>query len=393
MKLFEHEGKGLFSQAGIHVPRSVLVRNLGDLNNRNHLPASKLVLKAQVLSGKRGKRGLVKVFDDNELMSEWVEGVLGKEVDGEVVSQVLVEEAVDIAQELFVSITYSTKSRGPVLLLSMQGGMEVEDMEVKEISLRLGMDVPTLGIRFQGLGISEKDEEVLESKIWKIAQKLWRLFQDKDLFLAEINPLAITTDGSVYGLDAKVVTDDASSFRQDWDLPERNMLGKSKSWAELESEKIDAEDHRGVVGRVYLDLPGDIGVIAAGGGASLVAMDALVTYGLKPANYTEFSGNPPGYKVKRLTEIVLADKNLKGAILIGGKANFTDQVETLSGFLDALEEINPSYPIVVRRDGPRMNEAKQLLETAAEKHRWNLVIFDSNTSIIDAVKELVEKVK
>src|SRR5690606_37485301 len=125
----------------------------------------------------------------------------------------------------------------------------------------------------------------------------------------------------------------------------------------------------------------------------LVAMDALVSYGMKPANYTEFSGNPPKEKVKRLTEIVLAKKNLKGAILVGGKANFTDQVETLTGFLEALEEINPQYPIIVRRDGPRMDEAKRMLESAVEKHGWQLQVYDSQVSIIDAVKKLVELVQ
>ena len=192
----------------------------------------------------------------------------------------------------------------------------------------------------------------------------------------------------MFALDSKIVSDDAANFRQKWQLPERNILGTKKSRAELEAEKIDKEDHRGVVGRVYLDLPGDIGVIAAGGGASLVAMDAMVGYGLRPANYTEFSGNPPKEKVKRLTEIVLGKKGLKGAILVGGKANFTDQVETLSGFLEALVKVQPNYPVVVRRDGPRMSEAKKMLLEAAREHNWNMEVYDEETPIIEAVQRL-----
>lgn len=400
MKLFEHEGKDLFEGFGIPVLERVVVdetdKRISELANWiNHQDegVSKWVVKAQTLSGKRGKRGLIQIVEQPELISELANQLISKNIDGETIEKVLVEQAVEIAQELFVSITYSTKTRGPVLLFSLDGGMRVEEMEVTEVPLKVGMDVPQIhDLRFMIQDLSEQKREQFEAKIWEVVQNLWQLFQKKDLFLAEINPLAITADGEVFALDAKVVTDDAANFRQGWNLPERNIMGSKKSWAEVEAEKIDKEDHRGAVGRVYLDLPGDIGVIAAGGGASLVAMDALVSYGLKPANYTEFSGNPPGYKVKRLAEIVLAKENLRGAILIGGKANFTDQVETLSGFLEALKEIDPKYPIVVRRDGPRMDEAKKLLEDAAQKNGWNMVVYDSQTSIIEAVQKLVAKV-
>lgn len=390
MKLFEHEGKDLFSHSGIVTPARRLLKSLDEQDLIN-VP---VVAKAQVLSGKRGKRGLVKVFKREEALRNWLSDTLGQEFDGERVSEILLEEPIEIAKELFVSITYSTKTRGPVLLFSESGGVEVESQRiVSEVPLRIGMDLPPLNIELHGLAITEeKQRQRLEAKLWETINRLWKLFQEKDLFLAEINPLVITKSLEVVALDSKVVTDDAAHFRQKWELPERNMLGKDKSWAELEAEKIDETDHRGVVGRVYLDLDGDIGVIAAGGGASLVAMDAIVSYGLKPANYTEFSGNPPEEKVKRLSEIVLHKDNLKGAILVGGKANFTDQVETLTGFLKALEEINPRYPIVIRRDGPRMAEAKQMLEKAATKHGWKLFIYDSQTSIIDAVKKLVEVV-
>lgn len=401
MKLFEHEGKELFKSVEIPVPNSLLVSKI-DLLDRLRLNFP-VVIKAQTLSGKRGKRGLVKKIEDNQIIRQAILELMSKKT-ADSFENILIEEAVDIIQELFVSITYSTKTRGPVLLFSTQGGIEVEEIgDILEIGLEFGKDIPNIDFKKATVSeamvgnasnkYSEIQIERVNAKVWNVINKLWKLFQEKDLFLAEINPLVITTKGQVIALDAKVVTDDASDFRQLWDLPERNMMGTKKSFAEIESEKIDKDDHRGAVGRVYLDLEGDIGVIAAGGGASLVAMDALVSYRLKPANYTEFSGNPPSYKVKRLTEIVLGKENLKGAILIGGKANFTDQVETLAGFLEALIEINPTYPIVVRRDGPRMSEAKKMLEDAAKKYGWKLEVYDSSTSIIDAVKKLVDLVK
>jgi succinyl-CoA synthetase beta subunit len=124
----------------------------------------------------------------------------------------------------------------------------------------------------------------------------------------------------------------------------------------------------------------------------LVALDALVSYGLKPANYTEFSGNPPAWKVKRLAEIVMSKEGLRGLVLVGGKANFTDQMETLSGFAEALREIKPEYPIVVRRDGPRMAEAKKMLESLASELGLEMVVHDAETPIVEAIGKLEKMV-
>lgn len=391
MKLFEYEGKLLLKTNDIEVPDSQLVDSTSTVIKIKH-PS---MIKAQVLSGKRKHRGLItKATTEIERQAQ-IAKLLMSQNQGELIEKILVEESVDILQELFISITYSSRHRAPVLLFSEDGGVEIESEKViQEIPLEIGLDVPNLQFSILNAPkISEKNREQIQAKVWQTVNKLWKLFQEKDLFLAEINPLAVTSHGAVIALDAKVVTDDAANYRQKWDLPERNLMGRSKSWAEIEAEKIDKEDHRGAVGRVYLDLEGDIGVIAAGGGASLVAMDAMVNQGLKPANYTEFSGNPPEWKVKRLTEIVLAKKGLRGAILIGGKANFTDQVETLTGFMEALKEIGPTYPLIVRRDGPRMAEAKAMLEAAAKKYGWQVEVYDSNLSIIDAVHRLVELVR
>ena len=391
MKLFEFEGKSLFKQYEIKIPEGIVVSEMVEIGGAKI--SYPVMIKAQLLSGKRGKRGLIKKVEKESELKAIIEGWLGLKVNGEEIKSVLVERVVDVVQELFVSITYSTRTRSPLLLVA-KGGIEVESQaSVVEMPLKVGMEIPPIKLEGETLETEdEKDKELLEAKIWKVVQSLWTLFQEKDLFLAEINPLVVTSSNQVIALDAKVVTDDAAEFRQKWELPERNMLGRDKSWAEIEAEKIDAQDHRGVVGRVYLDLEGDIGVIAAGGGASLVAMDALVGFGLKPANYTEFSGNPPKGKVKRLTEIVLAKKRLKGAILVGGKANFTDQVETLSGFLEALHEIVPDYPIVVRRDGPGMNEAKEMLEKAALENNWKIKVFDASVPIVESVRILVDMV-
>lgn len=391
MRLYEHEGKDLLESAGIATTERVLVDSPDDLGKIGF--PYPVVVKAQVLSGKRWQRGLIQECADRGSVEEFVKRVVGNEFDGEVVERVLVERKVDIAKELFVSFTYSTVNRGAVLLCSSAGGVEVESKEDQVVQMPLN-GVSDLQFH-DGYSIltreTEKDVEIIK-QLNEVVVKLWELFRERDLFLVEINPLVVTGERKVVAVDAKVVTDDAAAFRQKWDLKPRNMLGRAKTETEAAAEEIDREDHRGVVGRVYLDLPGDIGVIAAGGGASLVAMDAMMSYGLSPANYTEFSGNPPAWKVKRLSEIVMGKKGLKGLMLVGGKANFTDQVETLSGFAEAVKEARPTCPIIVRRDGPRMKEAKEMLESMKEELGLNMEVVDASVPIVEAVGMLARMV-
>jgi len=373
MKLFEFEGKELFGSAGILVPEGRVVESEDELKGlKLKFP---VMVKAQVAEGRRGRRGLVVEARDNKELVKRVKKLLGGEVE-----RVLVEEKQKVKREYFVAITYTTKDRGPVGLWSEKGGVEVESAKgVTKVALKFSNN----NFQFSNL------PESLDKSFF---DKLLEVFVEQDLFLAEINPLAELEDGRIMALDAKVILDDAANFRRKNKFEERNLLGKTKTKAEKEAEKIDAADHRGVVGRVYVDLEGDIGVVAAGGGASLVAMDALVTYGGRPANYTEFSGNPPAEKVAELTKIVVGKRGLRGAMLVGGKANFTDQYETLKGFLEGLRSLKekPKYPIVVRRDGPRIEEAFVMLGEAAKKEGFDFHLFDAKTPIVEAVKKGVE---
>lgn len=385
MKLYEFEGKQLLAQAGLVVPQSQHVTSTVQLDQISHQISCPVMVKAQVLSGKRAKRGLVLEAKNPSMIVETGMKLLGTEVDGEIVESLLIEKKEIIKKEYYLSITYSTYFRGPVLHFGL-GGISVEEKGGIE---SFALD-PLLPITKQ---ISSYEKN-LPAEIVAIATSLLEIFYEHDLFLAEINPLAQLQDGRLMALDAKIITDDAAQFRKKHTFTERNVFGKQLTPSEIAAKAIDATDHRGVVGRVYIDLPGNIGILTAGGGASLVAMDALISLKAQPANYTEFSGNPPREKVAKLTQIVLSKQGLIGALLVGGKANFTDQYETLSGFLDGLFQLDslPSYPIVIRRDGPRMKEAKAMLLQAAQNHHLNLKIYDESTSIIESVEQLVKMV-
>ncbi len=373
MLLYEFEGKELFKKCSISVPTNQLVSSSVDQITIK----TPLVLKAQVLSGKRAQSGgIVMVKGKAESVKGEVEKLFGKEVNGEKVERVLVEEAVEIEKEYYLSFSYSTETRGPVMTFGEGGtGAEEKGAKIYPVDILAG---------YSGENVPEELKD--------IAKKLWEVFTKYDCELAEINPLVTTKDGKVYTLDAKVILDDDGDFRREVKFPERNLFGRASTEREIEARKIDEGDHRGTAGSVYWDLNGDIAVLAAGGGGSVVNMDALIALGGKPANYTEHSGNPPREKLKKLTKILLSKPGLKGLWIVGGTANFTDIYETLMGFVEALREIKPkpTYPIVIRRGGPRDKEAFEALKEIGEEEGFDFHIFGRETPMTSTAKTMVD---
>lgn len=372
MLLYEFEGKQLFKNCGINVPQSQLITSPEEL-----AVTGGLVLKAQVLSGKRAEGGgIVKVQGKGESGKGKVKELLGKIVNGEKVEKILVEEMVEIKEEYYFSFSYSTQTRGPVMTFG-KGGTGAEQKGAKSYPVNILEG-------FKGENVPEKLKDT--------AKKLWEVFIKYDCELAEINPLVIDTAEKVWALDSKVILDDDGDFRREIKFPQRNLFGRASTYAEIEARKIDEGDHRGTAGSVYWELDGDIAVIAAGGGGSVVNMDALLIFGGKPANYTEHSGNPPREKLKKLTKIILAKQGLKGCWFVGGTANFTDIYETLMGFVMGLREIKPkpNYPIVIRRGGPRDKEAFAALKEIGEKEGFDFHIFGRETPMTATAEVMVE---
>lgn len=208
----------------------------------------------------------------------------------------------------------------------------------------------------------------------------------------EINPLVKTTDGRLVAADAKVALDDDAFYRhEEWkDLEPRTMMGRLPTEREVEARKIDEEGekyYQGTAGK-YIELDGDIGLILNGGGASIANMDALAATGLKAANYTEYSGNPPREKVYKLAKVVMSKPGLRGLWMCGVVANFTNVKETFLGIIDALDEVKPTYPIVVRRDGPESTEAFQLLEECAKRNNLTIKMFKKEVGMSETASVL-----
>lgn len=371
MKLFENEAKQILQCYGLSMPSS---------------ESDEYVVKAQVLAKNRKEHDGIEFASSKKDAEDLSEEMKDRKVNGHEVNEVLIEEKTEFSQEYYVGVLYDTDVRSPVLLFSRNGGSGVEDRKVQKLVLE---DYDQWRIR-EFL----KEEGVSSSEIVKLGMTIYRIckcFFEEDARMIEVNPLVKTEEGYVV-LDAMIDLEDDASYRHERDYKERSEFGRDKTEREIKAEKIDENNHQGVAGK-YTELDGDIAMMLAGGGASLTNMDALMEYGGNPANYTEYGGNPPTEKVYKLTKIILSKPGLKGCWHVGGTANNTDIYRTMKGFCQALEEIEPDYPIVVRRDGPNADEAFELLRETREKLDLDMKLYRNDTSMTQTANVLMDMIQ
>ncbi len=363
MRLYEFEGKGLLLKYGIATPRSQLY------SSDEPIPYEPVVVKAQTLSGGRGKEGLIAVTS-RESAQQAAEELLKRTHHFEYIDRVLLEEKIEVKHEFYVAITYDTDTRSAVVAICLHGGVDINahadavkrfpvyptDNEIAEI------------VRKAGFRDHHAEwESFLRSAI--------NCFFSEDCTLLEINPVARTHDGKLIALDAMIELEDEASFRhQARKYPARQAgFGRAPTEREERVKEINAQDFRGTI--KYLELDGDIGFLAAGGGGSITCMDALTSVHGRPSNFTEFSGNPSDEKVYELTKVILSKPKLCGLWIVGAIANFTVMDTTMSGVIRALGETKPAYPIVVRRSGPHEKEGIALLQKAKEELGLDMIIY------------------
>ncbi len=346
MKLLEYQAKKLFKKYGISIPayQLIMAKNKG-VGIQIHFP---LILKAQVPSSNRKKSGGIIEVKNKKKFNKASKELFKKTIDGYPVKKILAEEKIIGEKEIYLSFSYSTDSRGPVLSISRKGGTGINSADIFPVNITLGIT------DFYLREICAKSNIQLTISLKNTILKLWKLFWEEKMLLAEINPLFQLEDACIAG-DAKIILDD-------------NVVNPSY--------------------RPHLYLGGDIGILASGGGASLTNLDALMAHGGKPANYVEYSGNPKAEIVEELTKKVLNQKGLKGCWVIGGTANFTDIQETMIGFTNGLRKIKPkpTYPIVIRRDGPKCEAAFEMLRQVGEKEGFNFYLYNSKTSMSESGK-------
>jgi len=389
MKLYEFEGHKILSKVGIKSPFFITCESIDEVEQARRRLKLPIVCKVQVLSGKRGIRGGVKVCKSDKQLIDFCKGMFQAGFSGEQVRFINLVEKAEIETEYYASITYDTVLRIPFLLFSLEGGVDIEEAKQQSDDKIQRVDIdPTSGL-------SEKTLKKIvggDSALGDFLLRLWDAFWRYDCRLVEVNPLAKTARGYV-AVDAKVILDDNGLVRhRDLDVLPKGAVSAIATSREIEAKKIDAEDYRGSAGSTFIEFDGDLAILASGGGASLLVMDSVLDAGGKPANYTEYSGNPPAEKVERLTELALSREGLSGCLVAGAVANFTDIYETLSGFAKGLKKVKPkpTYPIVIRRGGPRQKEAYGMLEKFAKKEKFDIHLYGPDMLISVACKQMVE---
>jgi succinyl-CoA synthetase beta subunit len=356
--LYEYQGKELFKRFGIPVSEGRLATTPEEARAAAEEIGGQVVVKAQVLTGGRGKAGGVKLADDPEDAHAKANDILGLDINGHVVRKLWIEQASDIAKEYYLSVTFDRGVKKPLYLLTKEGGIEIEQVaeETPDALARLHID-PLEGFQpyqarrlIYGAGIDDPNEQ---KQILGIIEKLYRCFVDSDAMLCEINPLIVTPDGEVRALDSKFTVDDSALFRHP-DIAEMRDVEAADPQERFAREK----------GVTYVKLDGDVGILGNGAGLSMSTVDVVVVAGGRPANFCDLGGGGDAQGVVDALEVITSDAQVRSIFfnIFGG---ITRGDEVARGILAALEQMRIELPIVVRLDGTNAEEGRRLLAEAA----------------------------
>jgi len=388
-RLYEYQGKDIFKKSGITIPEGEAVTTPEDAKKAAERIGKPVVVKAQVWAGGRGKSGAVRFADTPDEAAKVAGEILGMEVKGLEVKQVLVEEKLDIAQEFYagVIINSAREVRAPVVMFSTEGGVDIESVPEDKIAM-LTVDVlrgiqpyDTLNMALS-VGVSGKALRQLGDVIYK----LYNVFKNYDCRTVEINPLVLTKDGKVYAADCRMAIDDAGVFRH----PElgirigREFL-KEPTEFDLMAWTFEEEDFRGtsyvaqMASESELKQGGYIGYHGIGGGAAILGVDALNKVGLKVADYADTSGNPTASKVYRVAKIIFSMPNIEGYFLAGFLMANQEQWHHAHGLVKVLrEEIpkRPGFPVVLLLSGNKEKESQEILQEGLKGLPGRIEIYD-----------------
>ncbi len=356
MKLHEYQSKRIFAQYGVPIPQGDVASTPARARQIASRLSSRVVVKSQVLVGGRGKAGGIRLADDPDEAEEVAGKILGMKIKGLTVKKVLIDEAADIGQEIYLGIVIDRAKRRPVMMASAEGGVEIEEVAraTPERIVKATVD-PFLGLQpYQGrelaFGIGLPKELVRD--FVKIAQGLSEAFVGCDASLAEINPLVVTGEGDLLAVDGKMLIDDNALFRH-------FELGEMRDADEESPEEQEARRH----GLSYVKLDGEIGCMVNGAGLAMATMDVTKLYGGAPANFLDIGGGAQADRVAAALRIILPDPNVK-AVLFNIFGGITRCDEVAKGILAALEEVPTSVPMVARLVGTNEEEGRRILADA-----------------------------
>jgi len=378
MDLYEYQGKQLFARFGIPVSEGRLATTKEEARAGAEELGGQVVVKAQVLTGGRGKAGGIKLAGSPEEAETRAADILGMDIRGHTVRRLWVEQASEIAKEYYLSVTFDRGEKKPLFMFTTQGGVDIEEVAESspEALARLHVD-PLVGFQpYQArwlcftAGLADPAEQ---KQVISLVGRLYEAFVGCDAMLCEINPLIVTVEGEVRALDSKFTVDDNAFFRHP-DIAEMRDLEADDPQERLAREK----------GVTYVKLDGDIGILGNGAGLVMSTLDVIEQAGGSPANFCDLGGGGDAEGVVEALEVITSDPQVKG-ILFNIFGGITRGDEVARGILEALSRMSIPLPIVVRLDGTNAEEGRAMLTEAAPP---NLYVEDTMLSAAERVVEL-----
>ena len=378
MDLFEYQGKQYFARYNIPVSAGGVALTVEQAVEQAELAKYPVVIKAQVQVGGRGKAGGIKLANNVDEVRTHAKNILGMDIKGHIVKRIWVEHASDIAEEYYASFTLDRSAKRHLLMLSAQGGVEIEHVAVVDPTAIVKLHINPV----EGLSLETARRAVVDARISEKAQdgvaamlvKLYECFTKGDCDLAEINPLILKPNGEVHALDAKVTLDDNAAFRHpEWDeyreteeLDEREKLAREKNLQ-------------------YIGLDGTVGIIANGAGLAMSTLDVVNQVGGKAANFLDIGGGANAELMTSALEVINSDAKVK-SIFINIFGGITRGDEVAKGIVEAMKRVKLRAPIVIRLDGTNATEGREILANAGIPESQLI----SRSTMLEAARNAVE---
>jgi len=386
MKVHEYQAKEILRRYGVPTPRGVVVDNLDEARQAAKELGGRVVVKAQIHAGGRGKGGGVKLAKTADEAAGLTKQMLGMTLvthqtgpEGRVVHKVLIEEALNIDKELYLGITLDRRLGANVIMASAQGGMDIEEVAARDPNaIRREPVDSVLGVQpFQARAVAYALGLTGDSfkKCVDFVQKLMRAYIETDASLAEINPLLLTKEGDILALDCKMNFDDNALFRHK-DVVEMRDLNEEDP-LEVEASKF---------GLNYIKLDGNVGCMVNGAGLAMATMDIIKLAGSEPANFLDVGGGASAEQVKNAFRIILSDKNVK-AILINIFGGIMRGDRIAEGVVSASREVGLPVPVVVRLEGTNVDLGKQILKDSGLPLITADGMWDAAQKVVAAAKQ------
>ena len=374
MKIHEYQAKNILKEYGVKVPYSKLCERKEDIAKIIEGIKLPMVIKAQVYAGGRGKSGGVKIAKSYEEANKIANEMLGmelksKQAGNKIVNKILIEEGVEIKKEIYISLTFDRKEEGIVLIISNEGGMEIEEVakiNPEKIYKKLIKEDNNAEEIIKKLGYNEK----ISQKISEIIKKLYKIMEEKDATLVEINPLVISKEEEVIAIDCKINFDDNALYRHKDIIELRDE--KEENEYEIEAQKY---------GLNYIKLNGTIGCMVNGAGLAMATMDIIRLSGKTAANFLDVGGGASSEKIEKAFKILISDKNIEAVFIniFGGILRCDILAE---GIKRAMETLKIQCPVIVRMEGTNKEEGSKILKESGLKF-----------SVVKDINEAIEVIK